>query len=73
VEGKVSDGSPIRLIAVNGVNASYAPDQMNPEFSIKVDVKDKDRFTVRAEDQFGNASDQVYAGAQNRASTHTLW
>ena len=61
VEGKVSDGSPIRLIAVNGVNASYAPDQMNPEFSIKVDVKDKDRFTVRAEDQFGNASDQVYA------------
>jgi hypothetical protein len=61
VEGRVTDGSPIRLIAVNGVNASYAPDQMNPEFSIKVDVKEKDRFTVRAEDQFGNASDQVYA------------
>lgn len=60
VEGRVSDGSPIRLIAVNGVNASYAPDQMNPEFSIKVDVKDKDRFTVHAEDQFGNSADQVY-------------
>ncbi|MBX2973094.1 MAG: caspase family protein [Flavobacteriales bacterium] len=60
VEGRVSDGSPIRLIAVNGVNASYAPDQMNPEFSIKVDVKDRDRFTVRAEDQFGNGTDQVY-------------
>lgn len=60
VEGKVSDGSPIRLIAVNGVNASYAPDQMNPDFSIKVDVKDKDRFTVHAEDQYGNSTDQVF-------------
>lgn len=61
VEGRVTDGSPIRSIAVNGVNASYAPDQMDPEFSIKVDVKDKDRFTVRAEDQFGNSSDQVFS------------
>ena len=61
VEGRVTDGSPIRSIAVNGVNASYAPDQMDPEFSIKVDVKDKDRFTVRAEDQFGNSSDLVFS------------
>lgn len=60
VEGRVTDGSPIRLIAVDGVNASYAPDQINPEFSIKVDVKDKDRFTVHAEDQFGNGTDLVY-------------
>ncbi len=30
VEGKVTDASLIRLIAVNGVNASYAPDQFEP-------------------------------------------
>jgi len=60
VEGRVSDTSPIRLVAVDGVNASYAPDQTNPEFSIKVDVKDKDRFTIHAEDQFGNGTDLVY-------------
>ncbi|MBL7951046.1 MAG: hypothetical protein JNM62_04945 [Flavobacteriales bacterium] len=68
VEGKVSDGSPIRLIAVNGVNASYAPDQMNPDFSIKVEVKDKDRFTVRAEDQFGNSTDQVFTLVRRTAA-----
>lgn len=61
VEGQVNDASLIRLIAVNGVNASYAPDQLNPDFSIKLDVKDRDRFVVRAEDQFGNASEAVYA------------
>lgn len=60
VEGRVTDGSPIRQIAVNGVNASYAPDQLNPEFSIKVDIKDKDRFTVHAEDQYGNSVDRTF-------------
>lgn len=60
VEGTVTDVSLIRLIAVNGVNASYAPDQNNPEFSIKVDLKGGDSFTIRAEDQFGNAAEQIY-------------
>ena len=60
IEGTVSDASLIRLIAVNGVNASYAPDRNDPEFSIKVDLKGGDSFTVRAEDQFGNAAEQVF-------------
>lgn len=64
VEGKVRDGSPIRLIAVDGTNASYAPDQVDPDFSIKVDVKDKDRFIVHAEDRFGNSTDQVFTLAR---------
>jgi tetratricopeptide (TPR) repeat protein len=61
VEGKISDASLIRLVAVDGVNASYPPDQIDPEFSIKLDVKGRDRFVVRAEDQFGNASESTYA------------
>lgn len=61
VEGKVTDASLIRLIAVNGVNASYAPDQLDPEFSIKVDLTDTDRLLVHVEDQFGNSSDERYS------------
>lgn len=60
IEGAVSDNSLIRLIAVNGVNASYAPDQQNPDFSIKVDLKGQDQFTVRAEDQYGNAAEETW-------------
>lgn len=61
LEGTVSDASLIRSISVNGVGASYAPDRLNPEFSIKVDLQGADQFTVRAEDQFGNATEQQWA------------
>jgi len=61
LEGAVKDASLIRLIAVNGVNASYAPDRNDPDFSIKVDLGGKDQFTLRAEDQFGNATEMVYS------------
>lgn len=60
VEGRVSDASTIRLIAVNGINASYAPDQLDPDFSVKLNVSGKEQVVVRAEDQFGNASEAVY-------------
>ncbi len=68
LEGKVKDASLIRLIAVNGVNASYAPDLNEPDFSIKVDLGGRDQFTVRAEDQFGNATDVVYTVARKAAA-----
>jgi tetratricopeptide (TPR) repeat protein len=61
IEGRVSDASQIRLISVNGVSASYASDQLDPDFSIKIDIKDRERFVVRAEDQFGNATEAIYA------------
>lgn len=60
VEGRVTDASTIRLIAVNGINASYAPDKLDPDFSIKLNVNGKDQVVVRAEDQFGNASEAAY-------------
>jgi len=72
IEGAVTDASLIRLIAVNGVNASYAPDRANPEFSIKVDLKGQDQFTVRAEDQFGNASEQVWAVKRTGSESATV-
>lgn len=60
VEGIVSDSSLIRSITVDGINASYAPDKLDPDFSIKVPVKGKEHFVVRAEDQFGNTSEATY-------------
>lgn len=61
IEGAVSDASLIRSITVNGLGASFAPDRLNPEFSIKVDLQGADQFTVRVEDQFGNATEQLWA------------
>lgn len=60
IEGTVQDASMIRLVTVNGVNASYASDRLDPDFSIKLDVKDKDRFTIRAEDQYGNTAEETF-------------
>ena len=60
IEGRITDASLIRLVAVNGVNASYAPDRVDPDFGIKLNLKDKDRFVVRVEDQFGNATEAIY-------------
>ena len=60
IEGTASDGSIIRSISVDGIMASYIPDTNNTDFSIKLVIAGKDRFTVRAEDQFGNGTDMVY-------------
>lgn len=61
LEGVITDASLIRMISVNGVNASYPPDDLNPEFSISLNVKGRDGFVVRAEDQFGNAAEMNYS------------
>jgi hypothetical protein len=45
---------------VNGITASYVPDQLDPDFGVKLDLTGKDRVTVRAEDRFGNAAEVVY-------------
>jgi hypothetical protein len=34
---------------------------LNPEFSIKLPITGKNKITVRAEDQYGNGTDAVYA------------
>ncbi len=61
LEGAASDPSGIRSITVDGVFASFAPDTSSTDFSIKLPVKGKNGFTVRAEDQFGNMTDLVYS------------
>lgn len=60
LEGRAHDGSILRAITVDGVFASFIPDTNNTDFSIKLDIKGKDRLTVHAEDQYGNGTDAVY-------------
>lgn len=61
LEGVASDSSGIRSVTVDGVSASFVPDTTVTEFSIKLPVKGKYGFTVRAEDQFGNGTELVFA------------
>jgi len=68
IEGTASDASIIRSITVDGILASYVPDTNRTDFSIKLVIAGKDRFTVRAEDQFGNGTDVVYQ-LQRKAET----
>ncbi len=59
IEGRATDASGIRSITVDGLMASFIPDTSATEFSIKIPIKDKERFTVRAEDRFGNSTEYV--------------
>ncbi|MBL8003410.1 MAG: hypothetical protein JNL05_15760 [Flavobacteriales bacterium] len=60
IEGTASDASTIRSIAVDGIMASFVPDTNRTDFSMKLVIAGKDRFTVRAEDQHGNGTDVTY-------------
>ncbi|MCO6482556.1 MAG: hypothetical protein J5I62_07170 [Flavobacteriales bacterium] len=64
VEGHASDPSGIRSVMVDGKFASFIPDTASTDFSIKLDVTGKDRFTVRAEDRYGNVAENTYAIAR---------
>jgi tetratricopeptide (TPR) repeat protein len=60
IEGTASDASTIRSISVDGIMASFVPDTNRTDFSMKLVIAGKDRFTVRAEDQHGNGTDVTY-------------
>ncbi len=60
VEGRTSDPSGIRSVMVDGKFASFIPDTVATDFSIKLDITGKDHFTVRAEDQYGNVTETAY-------------
>ncbi len=60
VEGRASDPSGIRSVMVDGMFASFIPDTVSTDFSIKLDIAGKNHFTVRAEDRYGNVTETVY-------------
>ncbi len=54
IEGKVEDESLIKSIDIGGVSAGYKKDQLNPSFTASIDIANINKFTVSAEDIYGN-------------------
>jgi tetratricopeptide (TPR) repeat protein len=60
IQGKITDESPIRSITIADVTASYRRDELNPSFTAILDVSNLNKFTVVAEDIYGNRQETVY-------------
>lgn len=60
IQGKITDESPIRSITIADVTASYRRDELNPSFTAILDVSNLNKFTVVAEDIYGNKQETVY-------------
>lgn len=60
IEGKINDESLISSIFIDGVAASYTPQELNPTFQAYLNVANKDNFTVTVEDKYGNKSHNTY-------------
>lgn len=60
IQGKISDESPIRSITVGNFTASYNPNELNPAFSATLNVSNLNKFTVVAEDIYGNKQETEF-------------
>ncbi|MBN2213890.1 MAG: tetratricopeptide repeat protein [Bacteroidales bacterium] len=60
VEGKIADESPIKSIFINDVSASFKLDETNPLFTATINVSNKDKFSVRATDIYGNETEKDF-------------
>ena len=60
VEGRVQDESLIQTIMINGVLASYYPDELNPRFSANLNILNQNRIIVTSEDVYGNRIEQEF-------------
>ena len=60
IQGKISDESHIKSITVGNFTASYNPNELNPAFSATLNVSDLNKFTVVAEDIYGNRQETEF-------------
>lgn len=60
IEGKISDESRIKSIFIEGVTAGYAVNELNPSFTATIDVLNKNKITVVAEDIYGNVQETEF-------------
>jgi tetratricopeptide (TPR) repeat protein len=54
IQGKVMDESKIKSIFIDGVSGSYLNNEMNPTFTASIDILNKNKIVVDAEDIYGN-------------------
>lgn len=60
VEGKIKDESLISSVIVDGYVASFPLDKLNPTFSAKINIANKNKFVVNVKDINGNETIQEY-------------
>ena len=60
IQGKISDESHIKSITVGNYTASYNPNELNPAFSATLDISNLNKFTVVAEDIYGNRQETEF-------------
>ena len=60
IQGKITDASQIKSISIGDVTASYRRDEMNPSFTAILDVSNLGKFTVVAEDIYGNKQETEF-------------
>jgi hypothetical protein len=60
IQGKITDESIIKSIFIEGVTASYAVNDLNPGFTATIDVLNKNKITVIAEDVYGNRQETEF-------------
>jgi|WetSurMetagenome_2_1015567.scaffolds.fasta_scaffold00107_32 tetratricopeptide (TPR) repeat protein len=54
IQGRLSDESRIKSIFIDGVSGSYNAKELNPTFTATIDILNKNKITVEAEDIYGN-------------------
>ncbi len=60
VEGKIADESTIKTILIDGVSASFKVSDANPQFSATINIVNKNKFSVKAIDIYGNEAEQDF-------------
>ena len=60
IEGKIVDESLIKTILIDGANANFNSGQLNPEFGANVNMVNKSKITVIAEDIYGNRTESDF-------------
>ncbi len=60
IQGTIADESQIRSITVGDVTASYRRDELNPGFTAILDVSNLNKFSVVAEDIYGNRKETEF-------------
>jgi len=60
IEGSIRDESTIKSILIDGVAASFTVSELNPRFSVTLNVANKNKFSVTATDSYGNDTIQTF-------------
>jgi tetratricopeptide (TPR) repeat protein len=61
IEGVVKDESLIKSVVVEGANASFVIDQLNPTFSAKINIANKNKIKIQATDIYDNVTEKIYS------------